>query len=115
MCHQRDSGTGHRLDPQRLGFGKHKDVGEHFPFDVGDKRFAALTRFQLLDFIRAEVMQELLPIATGQFNLNSVANIEERATRVAGFTLFVVGEGIEKRVDDFAAEVAAQVAAAKGA
>ena len=41
--------------------------------------------------------------------------LKERATRVAGFTLFVVGEGIEKRVDDFAAEVAAQVAAAKGA
>ncbi|MCJ0763009.1 translation elongation factor Ts [Variovorax terrae] len=36
-------------------------------------------------------------------------------TRVAGFTLYVVGEGIEKKVDDFAAEVAAQVAAAKGA
>jgi elongation factor Ts len=35
-------------------------------------------------------------------------------TQVAGFTLYVVGEGIEKKVDDFAAEVAAQVAAAKG-
>jgi elongation factor Ts len=34
-------------------------------------------------------------------------------TKVASFTLFVVGEGIEKKVDDFAAEVAAQVAAAK--
>ena len=34
-------------------------------------------------------------------------------TTVTGFTLFVVGEGIEKKVDDFAAEVAAQVAAAK--
>ena len=34
-------------------------------------------------------------------------------TKVAGFTLYVVGEGIEKRTDDFAAEVAAQVAAAK--
>jgi elongation factor Ts len=33
---------------------------------------------------------------------------------VKGFSLFVVGEGIEKKVDDFAAEVAAQVAAAKG-
>jgi len=40
--------------------------------------------------------------------------LKERATRVLGFTLFVVGEGIEKKVDDFAAEVAAQVAAAKG-
>ncbi|MFM8899915.1 MAG: translation elongation factor Ts [Burkholderiales bacterium] len=35
-------------------------------------------------------------------------------TTVKGFTLYVVGEGIEKKVDDFAAEVAAQVAAAKG-
>jgi elongation factor Ts len=36
-------------------------------------------------------------------------------TTVKGFTLYVVGEGIEKRTDDFAAEVAAQVAAAKQA
>jgi elongation factor Ts len=36
-------------------------------------------------------------------------------TTVRGFTLYVVGEGIEKKVDDFAAEVAAQVAAAKAA
>ena len=31
------------------------------------------------------------------------------STTVKGFTLYVVGEGIEKKVDDFAAEVAAQV------
>jgi len=36
-------------------------------------------------------------------------------TAVKGFTLYVVGEGIEKKADDFAAEVAAQVAAAKAA
>jgi elongation factor Ts len=35
-------------------------------------------------------------------------------TKVKSFTLYVVGEGIEKKTDDFAAEVAAQVAAAKG-
>ncbi len=40
--------------------------------------------------------------------------LKEKATQVASFTLYVVGEGIEKKVDDFAAEVAAQVAAAKG-
>jgi elongation factor Ts len=40
--------------------------------------------------------------------------LKEKGTQVAGFTLYVVGEGIEKKVDDFAAEVAAQVAAAKG-
>ena len=36
-------------------------------------------------------------------------------TTVKAFTMYVVGEGIEKKVDDFAAEVAAQVAAAQGA
>jgi elongation factor Ts len=35
-------------------------------------------------------------------------------TTVKGFTMFVVGEGIEKKQDDFAAEVAATMAAAKG-
>ena len=34
-------------------------------------------------------------------------------TTVKAFTMYVVGEGIEKKVDDFAAEVAAQMAAAK--
>ena len=34
-------------------------------------------------------------------------------TNVKAFTMYVVGEGIEKKTDDFAAEVAAQVAAAK--
>jgi elongation factor Ts len=42
------------------------------------------------------------------------AMLKEKATTVKGFTLYIVGEGIEKKVDDFAAEVAAQVAAAKG-
>ncbi len=41
--------------------------------------------------------------------------LKEKNTTVKGFTLYVVGEGIEKKVDDFAAEVAAQVAAAKQA
>lgn len=43
------------------------------------------------------------------------AMLKAANTQVTGFVLYVVGEGIEKKVDDFAAEVAAQVAAAKGA
>jgi elongation factor Ts len=39
--------------------------------------------------------------------------LKAAATNVKSFTLYGVGEGIEKKVDDFAAEVAAQVAAAK--
>ena len=41
--------------------------------------------------------------------------LKAEGTTLKGFTMFVVGEGIEKKVDDFAAEVAAQVAAAQGA
>ncbi|MEO3712862.1 MULTISPECIES: translation elongation factor Ts [Roseateles] len=43
------------------------------------------------------------------------AMLKEKATAVKSFTLYVVGEGIEKKVDDFAAEVAAQKAAAEAA
>ncbi|BAN22944.1 elongation factor Ts [Caballeronia insecticola] len=39
--------------------------------------------------------------------------LKAASASVQKFALFVVGEGIEKRQDDFAAEVAAQVAAAK--
>ena len=39
--------------------------------------------------------------------------LKSESTQVKSFTLYVVGEGIEKKADDFAAEVAAQVAAAK--
>ena len=39
--------------------------------------------------------------------------LKATGTTVKAFTLYVVGEGLEKKVDDFAAEVAAQVAAAK--
>ncbi len=40
--------------------------------------------------------------------------LKEQGASVSAFTMFIVGEGIEKKVDDFAAEVAAQVAASKG-
>ena len=39
--------------------------------------------------------------------------LKATSTTVKAFTLYVVGEGIEKKVDDFVNEVAAQVAAAK--
>lgn len=38
--------------------------------------------------------------------------LKAKGASVGGFTLFIVGEGIEKKVTDFAAEVAAQAAAA---
>jgi len=41
--------------------------------------------------------------------------LKAESSSVKAFTMFVVGEGIEKKQDDFAAEVAAQVAAAQNA
>ena len=42
------------------------------------------------------------------------AYLKSANTTVKSFTMYVVGEGIEKKQDDFAAEVAATMAAAKG-
>ena len=39
--------------------------------------------------------------------------LRSKGATIAGFTLYVVGEGMEKRSNDFAAEVAAQAAAAQ--
>lgn len=41
--------------------------------------------------------------------------LQATKSSVSAFTMYVVGEGIEKKQDDFAADVAAQVAAAKQA
>ena len=38
--------------------------------------------------------------------------LKNKAAKVSSFSLYIVGEGLEKRKDDFAAEVAAQAAAA---
>ena len=57
--------------------------------------------------------QAFVKAADGQQTVGQM--LKAAGTQVAAFTMYVVGEGIEKRTDDFAAEVAAQVAAAKGA
>ena len=41
--------------------------------------------------------------------------LKSKGASIASFTLYVVGEGIEKKANDFAAEVAAQAAAARAA
>jgi len=56
--------------------------------------------------------QPFVKDATGKQTVEQM--LKAAATSIKAFTLYVVGEGIEKKVDDFAAEVAAQVAAAKG-
>jgi elongation factor Ts len=56
--------------------------------------------------------QAFVKDATGKQTVDQM--LKAANTKVKAFTLYVVGEGIEKRAEDFAAEVAAQVAAAKG-
>ena len=56
--------------------------------------------------------QAFVKDATGKQTVEQM--LKAANTKVKAFTLYVVGEGIEKRAEDFAAEVAAQVAAAKG-
>ena len=70
--------------------------------------------------IEGSVQKYLKEVSLGNqaFVKNDKQTVEQMlkaaSTTVKAFTLYVVGEGIEKRSDDFAAEVAAQVAAAKG-
>ena len=61
-----------------------------------------------VSLVQPALRQERRRQAVGRAAMLKAAN-----TSVKSFTLYVVGEGIEKKVDDFAAEVAAQVAAAK--
>jgi elongation factor Ts len=55
----------------------------------------------------AEVTLLAQPFVKGDGKQTVGQLLKANATTVHGFTLFVVGEGIEKRKDDFAAEVAA--------
>jgi len=45
--------------------------------------------------------------------LSIEALLKSKSASVAGFSLYVVGEGIEKKTTDFAAEVAAQAGLAR--
>ena len=55
----------------------------------------------------AEVTLTAQPFVKGDGKETVAALLTQKSATVNGFTLYVVGEGIEKRKDDFAAEVAA--------
>ena len=65
-------------------------------------------------FLKEVSLQDQVFVKAADGKQTVAQMLKEKQTTVKGFTLYVVGEGIEKKVDDFAAEVAAQVAAAKG-
>ena len=63
-------------------------------------------------FLKEVSLQDQVFVKAADGKQTVAQMLKDKATTVKSFTLYVVGEGIEKKVDDFAAEVAAQVAAA---
>ena len=59
----------------------------------------------------SEVTLAAQPFVKGDGKETVAALLKQKGATVNGFTLYVVGEGIEKRKDDFAAEVAAMAKA----
>ena len=66
-------------------------------------------------YLQADALRDHVVVEGGVGKHAVVAYLKSTVTTAKGFTLYVVGEGIEKKQDDFAAEVAAQVAAASKA
>ena len=63
-------------------------------------------------FLKEVSLQDQVFVKAADGKQTVAQMLQDKATAEKSFTLYVVGEGIEKKVDDFAAEVAAQVAAA---
>ena len=59
----------------------------------------------------ADVTLVAQPFVKGDGKETVAALLKAKGATVNGFTLYVVGEGIEKKKDDFAAEVAAMAKA----
>ena len=76
---------------------------------------AALSRYYGRRFGAALSAEHFYVVGSGMqaIKLTIEALLKSRNASVASFVLYVVGEGIEKKVSDFAAEVAAQAAAAQ--
>ncbi|GAP75854.1 MULTISPECIES: translation elongation factor Ts [Pseudoalteromonas] len=102
---------------------------EDVPADVVEKEKAVQVEIAMNEGKPAEIAEKMvtgrMKKFTGEISLTGQAFImepkqtvgemlKERGGSVATFKRLEVGEGIEKKEEDFAAEVAAQVAAAKG-
>ena len=66
-------------------------------------------------FIKEVALLDQVFVKAADGKQTVAAYLKGASTQLKSFTLYVVGEGIEKKQDDFAAEVAAQVAAASKA
>ncbi|MEI7456129.1 MAG: translation elongation factor Ts [Nitrosomonadales bacterium] len=109
---------------------KSVDVSGVNPVDIETERRIAIEKAReagkpeaMLDKIAEGTVQKFLKEVTllgqvfvkaedGKQTIEQLLKI--RGASVAAFQMFVVGEGIEKKVEDYAAEVAATIAAAQG-
>ncbi|MEM0514638.1 translation elongation factor Ts [Pseudoalteromonas sp. YIC-827] len=102
---------------------------EDVPAEVVEKEKAVQVEIAMNEGKPAEIAEKMvvgrMKKFTGEISLTGQAFImepkqtvgemlKERGASVSAFVRLEVGEGIEKKEEDFAAEVAAQIAAAKG-
>ncbi len=103
--------------------------GEDMPADVVEKEKEIIKAQPDMEGKPAEIVEKMMGGRINKFlKENSLLDqpfvknpdqtvaqlAKDNGAEVVSFLRFEVGEGIEKKVDDFAAEVAAQVAASKG-
>ena len=102
---------------------------EDVPAEVVEKEKAVQVEIAMNEGKPAEIAEKMvvgrMKKFTGEISLTGQAFImepkksvgeflKEKGASVSNFIRLEVGEGIEKKEEDFAAEVAAQIAAAKG-
>ena len=80
---------------------------EHVPADVVAKERTIASARAAESGKPANIVEKMVEGAVAKFLAEVDAIVKAQGARVNGFVLYVVGEGIEKRKDDFAAEVAA--------
>ena len=84
--------------------------GKEIPPEIMAKRIEGAVQKHLKEVTL--LGQPFVKDATGKLSIDQL--LKTNKASVAKFVLYVVGEGIEKKQTDFAAEVAAQAAAARG-
>ncbi|HTT12713.1 MAG TPA: translation elongation factor Ts [Burkholderiaceae bacterium] len=84
--------------------------GKEIPADILAKRIEGAVQKHLKEVTL--LGQAFVKDQTGKTSVEQL--LKSRKASVASFVLYVVGEGIERKQADFAAEVAAQAAAARG-
>jgi hypothetical protein len=90
-----EDGTTHarsRIDPQAISFGraKNKDMGHNFRFGSRQERFATCARFQRLDVIGRQVVQERHGVRAAHLDLAVVRAVEQCSVRAG---TLVLGDG----------------------